>query len=101
VILLTGALRVHVATRPVDVRKGIDGLAARAQEQLRLDPFSGAVLVFRARRADRVEILVRDGTGRVLIAERLDGGNVAPPRACCARSFQDRIDRLPTIEGPW
>jgi transposase len=31
----------------------MDGLAAVVQQQLRLDPFCGAVFVFRARRADR------------------------------------------------
>jgi transposase len=47
VILPGGRLQIFVATRPVDFRKGIDGLAAVAQQQLRLDPFCGAVFVFR------------------------------------------------------
>lgn len=74
-----GRMRVLVATMPVDFRKGMDGLDALAQEQLRLDPFSGAVLVFRARRADRVKILLWDGSGLVLIAKRLDEGRFAWP----------------------
>ena len=37
-----GQLRVYVATRPVDFRKGMDGLALAVQEILGLDPFSGA-----------------------------------------------------------
>jgi transposase-like protein len=53
-ILPSGPVRVYVATKPVDFRKGIDGLAALAEVELRLDPFSGVVLVFRAKRADRV-----------------------------------------------
>jgi transposase-like protein len=48
-----GRFQVFVATRPVDFRKGMDGLAAVVQEALRLDPFSGAVFVFRAKRGDR------------------------------------------------
>ena len=32
----------------------MDSLAAVVQEQLRLDPFCGAVFVFRTKRADRV-----------------------------------------------
>ena len=32
----------------------MDGLAAVVQQQLRLDPFCGAVFVFRGRRGDRV-----------------------------------------------
>ncbi|MGU3468747.1 IS66 family insertion sequence element accessory protein TnpB, partial [Methylobacterium sp. C33D] len=46
-----------VATRPVDFRKGADGLAALVRESLGADPFSGAIYVFRARRADRVKLV--------------------------------------------
>jgi transposase len=35
-------------------RKGANGLAALAKEVLAQDPFSGAIIVFRAKRADRV-----------------------------------------------
>jgi transposase len=48
----TGAVRVMMATRPVDFRKGADGLAALVRETMGADPFSGAVYVFRAKRAD-------------------------------------------------
>jgi len=78
-ILPGGPLPVYVATRPVDFRKGVDGLAALAQQELRLDPFSGAVLVFRAKRADRVKLLVWDGSGMVLVAKRLEDGKFAWP----------------------
>lgn len=44
-------VRVLVATQPIDFRKGADSLAALARETLAQDPFSGAVLVFRSRRA--------------------------------------------------
>jgi transposase len=49
-----------------------DRLAAIAKEVLAEDPFSGTVLVFRARRADRVKLLVWDGTGLVLVSKRLE-----------------------------
>ena len=67
-------VRVLIATRPVDFRKGADSLAALAKATLAQDPFSGAVLVFRSRRADRVKILVWDGTGLVLVWKRLEQG---------------------------
>ena len=66
--------RVLLAARPVDFRKGAHSLAALAAEVLREDPFSGAVLVFRSRRADRVKILVWDGSGLVLVWKQLEGG---------------------------
>ena len=66
--------RILLATRPVDFRKGAHSLAALAAEMLGADPFSGAVLVFRSRRADRVKILVWDGSGLVLVWKQLEGG---------------------------
>lgn len=67
-------MRVLVATRPVDFRKGMDGLAALARETLAQDPFSGAILVFRAKRADRVKLLLWDGSGLMLVSKRLEQG---------------------------
>jgi transposase len=80
VILPGGPLRIFVATRPVDFRKGMDGLAAVVQQQLRLDPFCGAVFVFRAKRADRVKLLVWDGSGLTLIYKRLEEARFVWPR---------------------
>lgn len=73
-IVRPAGVRVLVATRPVDFRKGMDGLAALARETLGQDPFCGTVLVFRAKRADRVKLLVWDGTGLILLAKRLEQG---------------------------
>jgi transposase len=56
-------VRVLIATRPVDFRRGADGLAAMVQSVLQQDPFSGTIFVFRSKRADRVKMLVYDGTG--------------------------------------
>ena len=52
----------------------MDGLAALVQQALRADPFAGEVFIFRSKRADRVKILVYDGTGLVLYSKRLEAG---------------------------
>ena len=65
-------MRVMVATKPVDFRKGSDGLAALVREIMRADPFDGAIYVFRAKRADRLKLLFWDGTGVCLLAKRLE-----------------------------
>jgi transposase len=67
-------MRVLVATRPVDFRKGMDGLTALVQEHLRDDPFSGTIFVFRSKRADRVKLVWWDGSGLCLFAKRLEDG---------------------------
>ncbi|MCW8087613.1 IS66 family insertion sequence element accessory protein TnpB [Sabulicella glaciei] len=74
----TGA-RILLATQPVDFRKGAHGLAALAAEMLGEDPFSGLVLVFRSKRADRIKILVWDGSGLVLVWKQLEGGGFRWP----------------------
>jgi transposase len=63
-----------MATKPVDFRTGAEGLAALVREQMQADPFSGAVYVFRAKRADRVKLVFWDGTGVCLYAKRLEDG---------------------------
>jgi len=68
-----------VATRPVDFRKGAEGLAALVREEMRSDPFSGTIYVFRARRADRVKLVYWDGTGVCLFAKRLEDGRFRWP----------------------
>jgi transposase len=71
-IAIPGGVRILVAMRPVDFRSGADRLAALAQETLQQNPFAGTVLVFRAKRTDRVKILLWDGSGLVLIWKRLE-----------------------------
>jgi transposase len=78
-ILVPPGVRILLAARPVDFRKGMDGLAALVQQALRADPFQGDVFIFRARRADRVKFLVYDGTGLVLYSKRLETGRFCWP----------------------
>lgn len=54
IVVPPAPIRVLVATRPVDFRKGMNGLAAVVQEQLGADPFSGTIYVFRSKRASLV-----------------------------------------------
>jgi transposase len=70
----TGAVRVMVATKPVDFSRGAERLAALVRETMAADPFSGAVYVFRAKRADRLKLVFWDGTGPCLFAKRLEDG---------------------------
>ena len=84
--------RILLATKPVDFRKGAHGLAGLAAEVLGADPFSGAVLVFRSRRADRVKVLVWDGSGLVLVWKQLEGGAFRWP------AVVDGVVRLTPVE---
>ena len=88
----TGAVRVLVATTPVDFRKGAEGLAALVRETMKADPFSGSVYVFRAKRADRVKLIYWDGSGVCLFAKRLEDGKFRWPKV------QDGVLRLSATE---
>ena len=74
------SVKVMVATRPVDFRKGAEGLAMLVRDAMGADPFSGAVYVFRAKRADRVKLIYWNGTGVCLFAKRLENGAFRWPR---------------------
>lgn len=87
-IVPPGPVRVMLATKPVDFRKGMDGLAALVKEELKGDPFGGVIFVFRARRADRLKMLFWDGSGLVLVSKRLDDGKFRWPR------IEDGVVRL-------
>jgi transposase len=73
-IAVPAGVKVLVAAKPVDFRKGGDGLAALVREALGEDPFSGTIFIFRSKRADRLKIVTWDGTGLVLLWKRLGMG---------------------------
>ena len=50
----------------------INNPAAMVKNELRKDPFTGTVFVFRARTADRLKLLYWDGTGLVTAYKRLE-----------------------------
>jgi transposase len=79
VIVPPTSVRVLVATKPVDFRKGMDGLAAFVEQQLKCDPYSGVIYVFRAKRADRVKLLFWDQTGICLLSKRLESAKFCWP----------------------
>jgi transposase len=84
----TGAVRVMVATRPVDFRKGAEGLSVLVREIMAADPFSGTIYVFRAKRADRIKLVFWDGSGLCLFAKRLEDGIFRWPK------IEDGVMRL-------
>lgn len=72
-------VRILVATKPMDFRKGHDGLASLVQSALAEDPFTGTVFVFRAKRTDRSKILFWYGSGLVTAYRRLEENSFTWP----------------------
>ncbi len=101
-IAVPPGVRILLAARPVDFRKGMDGLAALVQQALRADPFAGDVFIFRPRRADRVKILVYDGTGLVLYSKRLEAGRFCWPHLADGVVRLSAAQLATLLEGlPW
>lgn len=73
-ITLTPQMRVFIAKEPIDFRKGIDGISRICRIELKSDPFSGSVFVFRNRQKTAIKILVYDGQGFWLCHKRLSTG---------------------------
>jgi transposase len=63
------------------MRKGIEGLAALAQDILRQKPTSGAVFAFRGKRGDRLKLLYFDGQSFCLYYKILQKGRFPWPSA--------------------
>jgi transposase len=60
-------LRIMVAAKPVDFRKGLDSLAALVTQALASDVYAGDVFIFRSKRLDRLKLLIWDRSGLCLV----------------------------------
>ena len=73
--------RVYLACGVTDMRRGFDSLCAQVERVLNLDPYGGAVYLFRGRRGDLLKAIYWDGQGLVLYAKRLEKGRFIWPQA--------------------
>jgi transposase len=96
--MIPAGVKVFLASHPVDFRKGPDGLLALVREA-GSDPFSGALYVFRAKRADRVKIVWWDGTGVVLSSKRLEKAQFCWPRIGQHRVQLNHAQLLALVDG--
>jgi len=76
---LSPATRVFLALRPIDGRKGFNGLYTLVKETLQQEPTSGFLFVFLNKRRNRLKILMYDGSGLWILTKRLDRGTYATP----------------------
>ena len=60
--------RMYLACGVTDMRRGFDSLSAQVESVLNLDPYGGAVFIFRGRRGDLLKALYWDEQGLVLYA---------------------------------
>jgi transposase len=77
VVSFPTSVRIVVAMRPVDFRRGGESLAALAREVLKEDPYKG--VIFRSRWADRINIVTWDQSGLMMLWKALDGAKFQWP----------------------
>ena len=64
---------------PLDFRKQIDGLVVVVADQLKQNPTSGQLFIFRNRSGNKVKLLCWDRNGFVLTYKRLEKGRFRFP----------------------
>jgi transposase len=79
-LALPPSVRVYLASVPVDMRRGHDGLLALVKAVWDLDPYSGHIFLFLGRRLDRAKLLYWDRGGFVLVYKRLERGRFKMPK---------------------
>ena len=89
VISLAPGTKVFLACRPVDLRNGFDGLAAKAQQIIGADPFSGHLFLFRGKRGDYLKALV---PGTAVVCVSMPSGWRGPLRVAADRRWVDDAD---------
>lgn len=96
--MMPSGAKVFLASHPVDFRKGPDGLIALVRDT-GADPFSGALYIFRAKRADRIKIVWWDGSGLCLFAKRLEKAQFCWPRIGRVRVQLNAAQLLALVDG--
>ena len=74
------SVKIYMASKPVDMRNGFDGLMSIVKNQWKKDVFSGHLFVFLGVQRDRVKILHWDTGGLVLYYKRLEKGRFKRPK---------------------
>jgi transposase len=96
--MIASGVVVYVSCQPVDFRKGAASLMALVRDG-GLDPFSGALFVFRSKRADRIRSVWWDGTGVCLYAKILEENGFCWPEQSSARIRLDHAQLMALLAG--
>ena len=70
---------IVLATEPVDLRRGHDGLATLVRTLWNADPYSGQLFIFYGKQLDRIKILFFSSGGFVVYFKRLERGKFSMP----------------------
>jgi transposase len=74
VVTLTSAVRIWLATEPVDIRLSFRGLSGLVRQRLQDDPLSGHLFCFVNVRRTMMKLLLFDRTGYWIFYKRIEKG---------------------------
>jgi transposase len=77
------SLRILLYSKPVDMRRAIDGLATIVSDQLDESPTSGNLYVFYNRSGDKLKIIYWQRSGFCLFYKRLEKSRFKLPSPGC------------------
>ncbi len=90
-------LKVFLYREPVDMRKGRNGLAALAQEVMKVDVFCGALLIFVGKHYNALKILYWDRNGFALWHKVIESRE----KFIWPRLLQEEVVTLTTEQLEW
>lgn len=77
---LPPSLKVFIATKPLDMRKSLDGMSAIVTQELKKDVFAGQLFVFCNKRGDKIKLFYWDRNGYCCWYKRLERGVFRLPK---------------------
>jgi transposase len=99
-MFLPSSVKIFMSDKPVDMRKGFDGLMAIVRSVWRHDVFSGHLFVFLGVSRDRAKILYWDKGGFVLFYKRLESGRFKCPKILDGQAIElDSTELIMLLDG--
>ncbi len=80
-------VKIFISSKPLDMRKSLDGMSAVVTKELKKDVFSGQLFVFCNKRGDKVKIFYWDRNGYYCWYKRLERGVFRLPRVTGFQEF--------------
>ena len=91
--------RYYLYEKPVDMRKGFDGLSGLVRNSMARDPASGEVYVFLNRNRNLLKLLHWEDGGFVVYYKRLERGTFVPPKSDTGRPSIRWPELVLMVEG--
>jgi transposase len=99
-MFLPPSVKIFMSDKPVDMRKGVDGLMALVRNVWQKDVFSGHLFVFLGVSRDRAKILYWDKGGFVLFYKRLERSRFKSPKVLNGQAIElDSTELTMLLDG--